>query len=188
MRSSLTAVKESLTDVRMDRSADTIAARARRRWLGRGLSGAGAAGVALGVGLAVTFSGGQQGVRPVHVNLDAWSVNTTSSGQVNVTIHELQDTSLLRQTLADAGVPAIVTSSEICGTGKSMPQMKQVVTRSARDVDGTAVFTINPAAMPPGSELTFGTTSAGDVSAVGWGLISKDGHLTCSPFHIKLGN
>jgi DNA-directed RNA polymerase specialized sigma24 family protein len=31
-RSSLTAVKESLTDVRMDRSADTIAARARRRW------------------------------------------------------------------------------------------------------------------------------------------------------------
>jgi hypothetical protein len=187
MRGSLTAVKESLTDVRLDRSADAIAARARRRRLGRGLSGAGAAGVALGVGLAVALSGGQQGVRPVHVNLDAWSVNTTSSGQVNVTIRDLRDPALLRQTLADAGVPAIVTSGEFCGTGKSLPDAKQVLTRAGRDAEGT-IFAINPAAMPPGSELTLGTTSDGPAIAVAWSLISKSGHVTCSQAHIQTGN
>jgi hypothetical protein len=191
MRSSLTAVKESLTDVRMDRSADTITGRARRRRLGRGLSAAGAAGVALGVGLAVAFSGGQQGTRPVHVNLDAWSVDTTSSGQVNVTIRDLKDPALLRQTLAEAGVPAIVTSGEVCGTGKSLPQMKQVLIHTVRDVDGT-VFTIDPAAMPSGSELSFGRVSDGPPSTFAhlWfvNLISKDGHVTCAPAHIKTGN
>jgi hypothetical protein len=50
----------------------------------------------------------------VHVNLDAWSVNTTASGQVTVTIRDLKDPALLRQTLAEAGVPAIVTSGEVC--------------------------------------------------------------------------
>jgi hypothetical protein len=55
--------------------------------------------VALGVGLAVALPGEQHGTRAVHVNLDAWSVNTTPSDQVTVTIRDLKDPALLRQTL-----------------------------------------------------------------------------------------
>ncbi len=54
MRSTLTSVKDSLTDVRLDRPASAITARARARRLRRRLTGAGAVGLtALAVGLAV---------------------------------------------------------------------------------------------------------------------------------------
>jgi hypothetical protein len=119
LRSSLTGVKESLTDVHLDRSADAIRARARGRRLRRGLAGAAAGGTALGVGLVLAAGGGAgTTARSVHVNLDAWSVNTLSSGLVYVDIRELREPGLLRQTLARAGVPAIVTFGEFC-TGAS---------------------------------------------------------------------
>ncbi len=114
MRSSLTRVKDSIADVHLDRQPEAITARARARRLRRGLSGAGAAGTALGIGLALTLPGGSAPARSVHVNLAAWSVNTTSAGLVDITIRDLKDPALLRQALADAGVPAMVTFGKVC--------------------------------------------------------------------------
>jgi hypothetical protein len=185
VRGSLTDVKDSLIDVRMDQPAGAIVARARRRRLGRGLSGVGAASLALGVGLAVAFSGGQPSVQPVHVNLDAWSVDSTSSGRVTVTIHELRDPTLLGRTLAAAGIPAIVTTGRLCGTGKSLPGTSVILARGDGKAGGT-VLIINPTAMPTGSELTLGTTSAGSrAPAVLWALVSKDGAVTCAQARLK---
>ena len=111
MRSSLTSVKDSLTGVHMDQPPEAITARARARRLRRGLSGAGAGSLALAIGLALAWPGGPPAARAVHVNLDAWSVNTTSAGLVDVTIRELKDPAGLQARLRADGVPINVSFS-----------------------------------------------------------------------------
>jgi hypothetical protein len=186
LRSSLTGVKESLTDVHLDRSADAIRARARGRRLRRGLAGAGvgAGGVALGVGLALAVGGGPgTSARSVHVNLDAWSVNTLSSGLVYVDVRQLSDPVLLRQTLARAGVPAIVTFGEFCvqASGADTGNLDQVLGKAA--LRGEPKLTINPAAIPAGSELSIGIVSVSKAGTRGldasFTLAKEGSRLTC---------
>jgi hypothetical protein len=185
LRSSLTGVKESLTDVHLDRSADAIRARARGRRLRRGLAGAGAGGVALGVGLALAAGGGSgtAAARSVHVNLDAWSVNTLSSGLVYLDVRQLQQPALLRQTLARAGVPAIVTFGEFCTetAAGNTANLQQILGKGA--LGGQPRLTINPAAIPAGSELSIGIVSASKRGVKGldaaFGLVKEGARLTC---------
>jgi len=155
LRTSLTGARDSLTDVRLDRSADAIRARARGRRLRRSLAVAGAGGTALGVGLALTAGGAGTSAPSVHVNLDAWSVNTLSNGLVYVDVRELREPALLRQTLARAGVPAIVTFGEFCaGTpGADTANLQPVLGKSPL---GGGKLTINPQAIPAGDELSIG--------------------------------
>jgi hypothetical protein len=173
-RSSLTSVKDSLTDVHMNERPEAIMARARGRRMRRGLPVAGAGGLALGVGLALALSGGSPaapggslaspsgslaapggspGAWAVHVNLAAWSVNTTLNGLVDVTIRELKDPAGLGKTLADAGVPVKVTSGRVCASDYEA-RLPQVVRKLPGS--GDVVLTINPRAMPAGTELVIG--------------------------------
>lgn len=185
VRSSLTGVKESLTDVHLDRSADAIRAEARGRRLRRGLAGAGAGGVALGVSVALAAGGGSgaAAARSVHVNLDAWSVNTLSSGLVYLDVRELQEPVLLRQTLARAGVPAIVTFGEFCteAAGGNAANLQQILGKGAPG--GQPRLTINPAAIPAGSELSIGIVSASKRGVKGldaaFGLVKEGTPVTC---------
>jgi hypothetical protein len=184
LRSSLTGVKDSLTDVHLDQSADAIRARSRGRRVRRGLAGAGAGGLALGVGLALAVGGGSgAGARPVHVNLDAWSVNTQPDGLVYVDVRELVDPVLLRQTLARAGVPAIVTFGEFCtgASGGDAGNLQQVLGKTA--LGGEPRLTINPAGIPAGSELSIGIVSVSKQGVPGldtsFGLVKEGTPLTC---------
>ena len=184
MRSSLTSVKDSLADVHMEQPPEAITARARARRLRRGLSGVGAGGLALAIGLALALSGGPSAARAVHVNLDAWSVNTTPAGLVDVTIRELTDPARLRQALADAGVPAMLTFGKVCtATSGDLPQLPQVLHKE-KGGDGV-LLTINPAAMPPGSELVIGVVAEGPQRglAAGFGLITDGSPLACQAPH-----
>ncbi len=133
VRSSLTSTKDALAHVRMDQPPEAIMARARGRRLRRVLPGVGAGGLALGLGLALSLAGGHSGgpggspaasggsaaVGGVHVNLAAWSVNTLPTGLVNVTLRELRDPARLSSTLADAGVPVVLTSGRVCAPATS---------------------------------------------------------------------
>jgi hypothetical protein len=184
MRSSLTAVAESMTDVRLDRPVGTIQARARGRRLRRGLAGAATTGLALGVGLALAAGGGSPaGARPVHVNLDAWSVDTLSSGLVYLDVRQLQNPVLLRQTLAAAGVPAIVTFGDFCTGpgGGGTENLQQVLGKTA--LQGEPKLTINPARIPQGSELSIGIISASKNGRQGldaaFALVPNGAQLTC---------
>ena len=184
LRSSLTGVKESLTDVHLDRSADAIRARARGRRLRSGLAATGAGGVALGVGLALAVGGGPgTSARSVHVNLDAWSVNTLSSGLVYVDVRQLTDPVLLRQTLARAGVPAIVTFGEFCvqASGADTRNLDRVLGKAG--LGGEPKLTINPAAIPAGSELSIGIVSISKAGTRGldasFTLAKEGSRLTC---------
>jgi hypothetical protein len=193
LRSSLATVTQSMTDVHLDRSADAIRARARGRQLRRSLAGAGAAGLALGVGLALSVGSGSgpgsgTTARSVHVNLDAWSVNTLPGGLVYVDVRELVNPTLLRQTLAAAGVPAIVTFGEFCsGTPAGDSGNLQLVLGKAA-LGGEPKLTINPAGIPAGSELSIGIVSvtvakpgapAGPVLDTDFGLVKEGSQLTC---------
>ena len=196
MRSSLTAVKESLTDVRLETPVNAIQARARGRRLRRGLAGAGTTGLALGVGFALAAGGGSPaGARPVHVNLDAWSVNTLSGGLVYLDVRELQEPALLRQTLADAGVPAIVTFGKFCtgpGGGDTV-DLRQILGKTA--AGGEPRLTINPARIPHGSELSIGIVRTSDSKGgadslnAAFGVVENSAHLTCrQPGNVPTGH
>jgi hypothetical protein len=151
----------------MDPRPEAIMARARSRRLRRGLPGAGAGVLALGIGLALSLSGGHPAApggsptasgsspetRGVHVNLAAWSVNTSPSGLVKVTIRELKDPARLNKTLADAGVPVALTSGKVCTSGDEL-QLSRVVRKLPGP--GGLVIKINPKAMPAGTELVIG--------------------------------
>ena len=192
-RSSLTSVKDSLADVHMDRTASAITARARNRSLRRAVSGAAAAGLAAGAGVALTLGSGGSGgswgpaaARPVHVNLDAWSVNTTSSGLVDLTVRALKDPALLRQTLARAGVPAEVIFGQVCtATTGDLPQILQVLHKA--NGGGDVAVTIDRAAMPAGSELIVGIAEqpkgSGRGLVAGLGLIKDGATLACHAPH-----
>jgi hypothetical protein len=188
LRSSLTGAKESLADVHLDCSADAIRARARGRRLRHGMAGAGAAGVALGVGLAVAVGGGSPATaRSVHVNLDAWSVNTLPGGLVYVDVRELVQPDLLRQTLAQAGVPATVTFGEFCTNASAGQAGNLDHVLGKDDGGGEPKLTINPAAIPAGSELTIGITSVpvdkpgspGHAFDTSFALVKEGLKLTC---------
>src|SRR5215469_9471601 len=184
MRSSLTGITESMTDVRLERPVGAIQARARGRRLRRSLAAAGTGGLALGIGLALAAGGGSPaGARPVHVNLDAWSVNTLSSGLVYLDVRELQNPALLRQTLADAGVPAIVTFGEFCTGpgGANTVDLQQILGKTG--ADGKPRLTINPAGIPHGSELSIGIVSDWKSGYHGldasFGVVQTGARLSC---------
>jgi len=191
MRSSLTGVKDSLTDVHMDRPVSAITGRARARRLHRGLAAGAAAAVALCVGLSLTLTAGPAS-RSVHVNLDAWSVNTTSTGKVELTVRELQDRALLERTLADAGVPAVVNFGEFCGaadpadnlTGTTGAHFLSRAVTSGRALLG---ININPAAIPPGAKVDIGVADIGSSHGLFEDEIIKDGaSLSCHPIEVKV--
>ena len=193
-RSSLTATKDALTHVHMEQRPEAIMAQARGHRLRRGLPGMGAAGLALGIGLALslsgghpagsggslTASGGSGAPRVVHVNLAAWSVNTSSTGVVNVTIRELKDPAGLSKTLADAGVPVVLTSGRVCTSGDQL-QLSRVVRKLPGQ--GGLMIKINPKAMPAGTELVIGvgTLRIGSqrAHAAAFGLEKKGSPLDC---------
>jgi hypothetical protein len=192
----LRAAKESLADVHMTRTADSIAARARNRRLRRGLSMAGAGTLALGVGLGVVVSG-TSGVTPassgksVHINLADWSVNTTTGGTVQLAVREFSDPALLQQTLASAGVPAVVTVGKVCEASASdqAPAGSGPIITASKG-GGDITFTINAAQMPTGTELSIGVLNPSSQTwQTGVSLVEDGAALVCQdqPFATPLG-
>lgn len=158
LRSSLVSTKDALDEVHFERPVSAVVGKARGRRLQRGLSAGAAGGVALGVGLALGLSGGgQAAARGVHVNLDGFSVNTTSDGLVNVTIGDLKDPAKLRAALAQAGIPAIVNVGKYCYAAHVvLPQLQNIV---RHETPGGTVWLLNPAAIPPGTKLSMGVAA-----------------------------
>ena len=187
----LTAVRSSLMgslpDVHLDQPVSAITGRARTRRLRRGLSAGAVGAVALGTSLSLARAAGPAAGRPVHVNLDAWSVNTTSTGQVELTLRELQNQALLEQTLAQAGVPAIVNFGEFCGAADQADNLtgttathfiQQPVARHG----ALLALVIDPAAVPAGAQVDIGVKGIGSGHGFIEDEIVKDGApLSCHP-------
>lgn len=187
MRSSLTDVRDSLADVHLDRPVAAITGRARTRRLRRGLAGGAAAAVALGVGLSLTLTASPPASRSVHVNLAAWSVNTTSEGHVELTLRELKDQALLEQTLAEAGVPAIVNFDKFCEPVSQADNLTATtgthfIERPVGDRGVLVAIVVNPAAIPSGVTVDIGVEDIGTGHGYFQDEIIRDGApLSCHP-------
>jgi hypothetical protein len=186
MRSSLTGIAESLTDVHLEQPVSTIHARARDHRLRRGLAGlagVATAGLALSLGLALAAggsSGASRAKAPGSIRTASFTLVSHHNGTATLTINTcstasppgmcmsnldvLLDTTALQNDLQQDGIPALVTSGNFCSSDPAPAGFWQVVggiTDPKNIPKGQAVafpptITFNPAAIPAGTELSIG--------------------------------
>ena len=176
-------VKDAVSEIHMDTPLEAIVSRGRSRRRRR-LSGLAGAGVGIGLGLALAVSAfGRSGTVPSsHVarpaQLMAFTLVSNPNGTATLTLTkgQLPDPSVLRQQLAQAGVPAMVNVGSRCDSqGGDPPGLGQVIT-SKRLTNGNVILVITPAAMPEGSELAIGFFTNGQT----WNLVTAGAPLTCT--------
>jgi hypothetical protein len=194
-----------LTAARADTAAQPATSRTatgpattRRRRIRYAAAGLAAAAVAVGVAVGIDYGTGGGPRTPsanptdtpgsslgsgVHIHLAAFSVDANPGGTVTLTIQgQLFDPNALREALAKAGVPAVVTLGSVCTVpGHPSNGLPQVISRSPA-VNGRSVTTITPSAIPAGEKLSFGyfvvpTNGAGGLFI---SLVPDNAPLTCS--------
>jgi hypothetical protein len=160
----------------------------RRRSIARqsigGLSAVGVvgAGVALGLGL-----NGPAGSRPAHnagtITTDAFTIVSNANGTDTLTMNAtvLLEPATLQADLAKDGIPALVTVSSFCTSKPTPAGYSQVVTdQTPRNPgQGPGAITINPAAIPAGTELSFGNFKIANGGQTSLTLIEKNSY-TCT--------
>ena len=140
-------------------AADVVAraqkARRRRR---TGIAGLGVAGVAAGTALALSLTG-VLGAAPARstgtIQTTAFTLVEHANGTATLTINPnvLLEPRNLQSDLRQDGIPAMVTAGRFCSSHPSLADFNQVVTGQKSSPD---TMTINPVAMPTGTELSFG--------------------------------
>lgn len=159
-----TAVKDSVTGVRMEIPAERIISRGRGIRSRRLIPGV-AAGLAIVAGAALSVTtllpAGHQPGRPAGAQLAAWTVTRQSGGSIRVTIRQLRDPAGLQSALRADGVPVSVTfagrPNPACQGypgGGDQAQRRQLLSGAAT---GTArrpnILVIHPAGIPSGAGL-----------------------------------
>jgi len=169
----ITAVRESVTGVHMTIPAEQIARRsrtirARRRIPAAAAALAVAAGAAVAA-LAVTtlVPSGHQPGHPVGARLAAWTVARQASGDIDVTISQLQDPAGLQSTLRADGLPVNVSYSGAPQSASCQPyDASQDVLAAVAQLSssgGSASFVIDPSALPTGTGISIYDNPGGGV-------------------------
>lgn len=116
---------------------------------------------------------------PGPVRLASFEVSTAPVGLVKLTLSlgQLRDPGALRQALAKAGVPALVTADKVCYVPGPSAILTQVLSPPQHLPGGKTVWTIRPSAIPKGIELSIGYYHV----AAGFGI-----HVTLVPGHTAL--
>jgi hypothetical protein len=98
-------------------------------------------------------------VPPREIRTAAYTLVRHADGSVTLTIDptELFDPTALQNDLQTDGIPAQVTPGKICYSDPAPGEVSQVVVWHTRtEPGGNDTITIDPSAMPAGSELSFG--------------------------------
>ena len=181
----LSPVRDSLSGLHMQTPVERVmktgtARRRRRRATLTGL--ATASGVTLA--LIATSLGSASHTAPPGAGrpqLAAFTLPSGPAGATNLTLNKdggPLDPAAIRQALAQHGIPAVVTVGELCDTNPDPDGVAQVIS-PAPQADGV---TINPAAIPQGTELSFGLFPNSNSTNVGikFHLINENAALQCS--------
>jgi hypothetical protein len=179
----LTQIADQFANVEMNVEVEEIYARARTRRTRRRRATVAATVVAtLAVGLTATAAtrSGTREPAPAPARLAAFSVSAGPDGTSALTLRKGQqyrlDPVALRQALADHDIRALVTVGQSCDSAPEPEGLDQVVL-SQRQADGSVTLTINPKAMPTGSELSIGYYPTRTTFA----LIQQGAPLHCRP-------
>jgi hypothetical protein len=166
----LRELRDSLSGVAMPErprlEAIMARGRARRRHGLSAVAGLSVAGAAAGTALAVGLTGVLGPARtPGTIRTAAFTLVSNSNGTATLTINpkELLDPAALQSDLARYGIPAKVTTGSFCSSDPAPAGFSQVVSShpagpfTATPQNGVhPTITINPAAMPAGTELSIG--------------------------------
>jgi hypothetical protein len=190
LRDSLTAARESLTEVHMNTPLDTIVRRGRtrrRRHRLIGLAGTATVAAAAAVGLA-----GVIGTAPGHhvgtIRTAAFTLVSHANGTATLTINPnvLLDPGTLQSDLEEDGIPAMVTSGSFCSSDPAPSGFNQIVSFQPRPQGNgfqqhvkNPTITIDPAAMPAGTELSFGNFQLSTSQQTSFALIYTNSY-TCT--------
>ena len=133
------------------------------RQLPAGITATAAAAAVLGLGLTGAF-GPARGTGTIRTA--AFTLVEHANGTATLTIRpgSVLNPGVLQNDLRQYGIPAIVTTGSFCSSDPAPPGFSQVVTGQKQP----RTITINPAAMPSGTELSFGhfRVSAGPETAI----------------------
>jgi hypothetical protein len=163
-----TLVRDEFEPMRLRHPLEDIAARGRKlRRRRRAATAVAAVGLtaALAAGVVPALRTGPASKPPAPMELAAWSVDTLPGGSVVLTIRQLTHPEELSAALKKAGVPALVEFKSVGANARvvgceddqpALPQLTEVMPLGGQRSDGSGrVFTIHPAAMPPGTSLHF---------------------------------
>jgi hypothetical protein len=142
---------------------------------------------ALGLGLSGAFSSTPARFAGT-IRTTAFTLTANANGTDTLTIKPqiLLEPRLLQNDLAKYGIPAKVTTGSVCSSNPAPAGFLRVVSfgppsTSARHQGAVRnpTITINPAAMPKGTELSFGNFKLSGGPGAAFTLMDKN-HYTCS--------
>jgi len=152
-----------------------------RRKLAAGITAAtAAAAVVLGLGLTGAF-----GPAPAR---DAGTIQTTAftlvkhangTATLTINLNVLLQPSTLQSDLRQDGIPALVTTGSFCSSDPAPAGFMQVVPPGPKAPGATRTITFNPAAIPAGTELSFGYFQLSPGGETALGLIDTNSY-TCA--------
>jgi hypothetical protein len=158
-----------------------------------------AAALVLGLGLSGAFgSAPARGTGTIRTA--AFTLVEHANGTATLTINPsvLLDPSALQSALQQDGIPALVTSGSFCSSHPALAGFSQVVSfpllkllgPGEHHLRGPITITINPAAMPAGTELSFGVFQLGpDERQADSELINTSSYsCTSTPPSLPLGH
>jgi hypothetical protein len=178
----LTLLTDRFSELEMKTPLEEICARGRRhrktRRLTRAVAAGAAAALAAGVA-AIAVAPTTHPAQPINAQLAAFSISPGANGTSALTLRKGQqyrlDPTALRLALAQHGIPALVTVGKACDSSPEPAGLDQAVT-AERHADGSVTLTIDPAEMPPMSELSIGYFTGKTV----FSLIQQGAPLHCS--------
>jgi hypothetical protein len=157
-----------------------------RRRLAAGITvGTAAAAMVLGLGLTgVLGSSAARGpgtIRTGTIQTVAFTLVEHANGTATLTInlYVLVDPATLQADLQRDGIPALVTTGSFCSSDPAPAGIQQVLAGQKAPPGAARTFTINPAAIPAGTELSFGNFQLSRGSETAIALIDTDSH-TCT--------
>jgi hypothetical protein len=118
--------------------------------------------------------------QPGGLHVAAFTVRTNPGGTVTLTLDQRQifNPNALRQALAHAGVPALITVGSVCYVPG--PIASQPFSPPQPQPDGAILTTITPSAIPTGSKLSIGYFHVPGGSGVHITVVPDNTALTCT--------
>jgi hypothetical protein len=184
----MTAVRQSVHGVRMNVPEEQIVSRSRairasgHRRLAACVTAVAAAGsVVLGLGLSGAHGAAPNGGTGT-IRTAAFTLTRNVSGTATLTIgpQVLIEPRILQHDLSRYGIRAMVRTGSFCSSSPA-PDWSRVISFSPRGhrPDRHLTITINPAAMPAGTELSFGDFQLPAGQQTDLALINTNSH-TCT--------
>jgi hypothetical protein len=149
-----------------------------RRSLG-GLSAAGVVGAGVALGLGLTGSAPAHATGTIRTAAFTLVRNATGTATLTINNNVIFEPATLQSDLAQDGIQAKVTAGSFCSSDPIPAGISQVISVPAVQPGEAPTVTINPAAMPPGTELSFGNFQLANGGKTFVALIDS-GSYTCT--------